>query len=306
MRKNMQLKKADIDVVDLNSEDNLLAKEENCISYWENAMKTNEIIEVEFPFRDKSGNLYAYYGNVCVKLLMYEIFGTNDMKSADLEIRSKYSVIVIGIKEGVVYTSYIQAMDGPRTELIKLIDDTLEKGKYIRTQARILGFAGKSDHAVTKGMPTICLIDITGRGLMGFIRLEEWSIDFTNKFRFVAEKGQVIDIVVLKKQLWNSGMIYECSRRLALAEDPLDTIEERIPKGTTVKVRCVEVKNSTEFIGKVVGIDDVSVHCSIIGMDGFTPILGEYYSGVVHKINRKKVSEKRSGSIYVDIKSKID
>lgn len=306
MKKHVQLKKANIEVVDLKSDDNLLAKEENYISYWENAIKTREIIEVDFPFRDENGDLYCYYGDVCVKLLIYEIFGTKDVASADLDIRSKYSVIAIGIKEGVVYTSYIQAMDGPRTALIKLIDDTLEKGKYIRTQAKIIGFAGKSERALTKGMPTICLIDIAGRGVMGFIRLEEWSIDFTNKFRFVAEKGQVVDVVVLQKQLWSSGMIYDCSRRLALTEDPLDTVEQRIPKGTTVKVRCVEVKSSTDFIGKVVGIDDVSVYCSIVDSDGFTPILGDYYSGVVHKINRKKVSEKRSGSIYVDIKSKID
>lgn len=306
MKKIRQLQPKDIEIVELEMIENILEDRKNKLSFWEKAMETKELIEVEFPFRDENGDLYCYFDKVCVKLPVHEVLGAGDAFVENVDLQSKYSVCVIGVKENLVLTSYLQATEGPRTSLIKNINTMISAGKYIRTQAKVIGFAGKSERAATLGLPTICLVDIAGCGIMGFIRLEEWSVDYTNKFQYVVQKGQIINLVILNKQMWRTGVMYECSRRLAMTNDPMDVAERMIPKGTAIKVRCVDVRGTDAFIGKVIGVDDISVFCSIKDEDGFTPVLGEYYAGVVHKINRAKTMNKRSGSIYVDILKKID
>lgn len=251
-----------------------------------------------FSRMSSSGCLSDWIGSDIEVRLDSEDLDGYKRKSVSRHVRAamldeEYGVVVVDIFEAdnhtVVKVSASEVFAEQKAVLIDELDKGIELKKYIKVPARVVGLTG-IDRATGKPDRSIVMLNIGGLGILGFVRLKEWSRCYTSTFRYCVKIGDVIEVVVLEKTKWKSGELYACSRRLTIDKDPWENIEKRLPQGTIVKVMCTD-KTDKNFFGTVKGIPEINAYCHYPniengGHSSITP--GTEYTGIVATVNEKK------------------
>ena len=81
--------------------------------------------------------------------------------------------------------------------------------------------------------------------------------------------------------------MYECSRKLALTDDPWKDIEKKVARNTTVKVFCTDTTDKA-FFGRIQGIDEVNCYCEYPDDPTIRIAPGIKYTGYVAKVSEEK------------------
>lgn len=243
-----------------------------------------EVFTYDFSCADPKGSLYTL--EECgVTVWM----GKKDIDSFDNQFLSRmdklkqtHSVMVTKIDrdEKKVYVSSAIAVDGPKNTLISAMEQGIASQEYVVVPASIIKFTGRDEYSVA-------LVNIGGLGIVGAIRLSEWSIAFTKSFRYTVKPGDVVNVAILRKIKWSSGMVYDCSRKATISFDPWKGIEEKLPVKTNVRVTCI-CKEEKKFFGTVHGIPELNVFCEYPDNHEIIISEGSEYVGYVYKVNEKK------------------
>lgn len=246
----------------------------------EEKRKNKEIFCHQFTFADKRGNLYSYKNDIKIMMKNKEIqgFKYNPLYKGDY-LREKHFVIIteIDIENQTVYVSAAKAKEEPRKKLEEAIRNGLQNKAYIRTKAIVVALVGDD---------SVALVDLGGVGLLGSIKLSQWSTSYTVKFTNKVKKGDVIEVVILGEIIGKKGTIYECSRKLTIEFDPWQAIEKKLPKNTSVIVKCTD-KTVKNFFGTIEGIPELNAYCEYPDSSDIVIVEGEYYAGYVSKVNEE-------------------
>lgn len=258
-------------------------EEDPILSMFKKRLDSKEVFQFTFPMKDGRSNLYAFEGGYKIIMTQRESGGTK----AEVKVGKTYSVMVKRIEEAekAIFVSAKMVAEGSRKELEKIIKSSLDKNEHIKIPARVISSTG---YDKTNNVYAILLVDIAGLGIVGAIKLTDWSTCFTSSFtEAVAKPGDVLDVVITGTYTWNSGTVYACSRKATIGFDPWSNIEERVPKNTTVCVRCV-CKQEKKFFGKIEGVDELNVYCEYPDDPSIYIEEEREYIGHVAKVSEEK------------------
>lgn len=262
------------------------------MEFFKKCLEEKTVFSYEFTFIDGRGSLYSYEedGDIEVRMSTKEMEGFSRKLSGDEKteiLASSYKVVVhhIDEQEKMVFLSASEVFREPREKLIQLINEGIEKKIYVRTPARVYAVTGK-DKETKKTNNSVLMVDIGGLGIVGAVRLKEWSTSYTNSYKGRVKPGDIIEVVVTGKQAWKSGMIYDCSRRRTIDFNPWKGIEEKAPKGTVVRVVCTDL-TPKNFFGVVKGVPEINAYCEYPNDPNMNIVVGEEYVGRVAKVSEK-------------------
>lgn len=176
-----------------------------------------------------------------------------------------------------------------RERLIEAMLNGIEKQEYLRVPARIIGLTGKDPDT---GIPnkTIAMVDIGNLGIIGAVRVAEWSIAYTKNLVYSAVINNEIDVVVTDVMKWGGKSVFDCSRKLVLEQDgvePWKNIEQRVPEGSYVRLTCIDANRDTgKYFGKIDGISELNVYLeNPFKEKGITLKEGKKYIGIAYRVN---------------------
>lgn len=259
--------------------------EDDVLNQYEKKMRNKENFSCEFSLSDKKGNLYNYVdGGIKVFMNKKDIDPIINRFYSKLEkLRQAYQVQVTKVDrvEKIVYVSSAAALNEPQLKLISAIDEGLEQDEYVVVPATISCITEKK---INKD--SVAIVNLGGLGVFGNIRLAEWSPAFTYSFDYVAKVGDVVEVAVINKIKWNSGEVYDCSRKVALRQDPWKGIEQKLPLKTNVRVTCVS-KNAKNFFGTIQGFSDINIYCEYPDDKSIVITEGQEYAGYVYRVNEE-------------------
>lgn len=263
------------------------------LSHYEKLRSDGTVTDVRFSAIDKKGDLYTYLPNgirICMPNRNIDGFAHDPQRKEEL---SKYlcqdcPVVVKSVsrKEKIVTVSMKDALSGPQKELIDAIEKGIEDEVYIKVPAKIVSLTGKQS-TDNGDVYDVALLDLGGLSVRGYVNRSQWSPCFTKTLKNVANVGDIIDVVVTKKMRWRSGALYACNRAYTISGSPWKDIEKRLPKNSTVRVKCV-FREENQFIASIQGIPEIKAHCYYPNDDSVHVEEGKEYLGYV-----KKVSEER-------------
>lgn len=93
----------------------------------------------------------------------------------------------------------VNALSGPRENLISEIEKGLKEREYIRVPAVVVSVSGRTKDTKQKDY-SIAVINIGGLGILGYVHKNNWSKSYTKSLLYAAEPGMVIDVVVTEKR----------------------------------------------------------------------------------------------------------
>lgn len=263
-------------------------------------------VRIEFcPFNSEA---YGRYGT------QYRITSFNYAQHENrLNLENEYYVKVkkIDRKNKVIYLAdhsenvdQMEQQCRDRDILVHALCEGIERKEYLRVPARIIGFTG-TDRDTGAPSRTIAVLDIGNLGIIGSIRVAEWSIAYTRKYTYCAAINEEIEVVVRGNVNWGGKAVFDCSRKLVLEQDgiePWKDIEQRIPEGALVRVTCIDSdRYANKFFGKIEGVPELNVYLeNPYNEKGFTLTEGSKYMGVAYKVSEQ------DKLLRVRIKSKLN
>lgn len=272
---------------DLSEYVNVVESNVDGIAEYSKKMAKKETFKMSFTCADENGNLYDYHNGVRVQMNNKEItgFGYNPKYKAQ-HLGVKFTVTVVNVNEEnkTVNVSCFAALKGPREQLQKALKEGIENKKYLRVPAVVVGANKVKDR---NNSFTVAIINIGGLGIPGAVRLAEWSTAYTKTFWHTIQAGMNIEVVVTGHQNWQTGVVFDCSRRLALDFDPWENIEERLPARTSVIVKCTS-KETRNFFGVIDNLPEINVYCEYPEPESNIRIIeGAEYVGYVYRVKEE-------------------
>lgn len=236
------------------SEDSI--KVDKKLKEYERYMKSGELLDLRFSQSVRTEGLRYMDGEVEVFLPKEEINPqyANSFLPGD-RLNRYYAVKVMDINRVAkrVIVSHVAAQKDVRPSMLQEIDAVLAEGKVFKTQAIV----------VLVSRSNCVFVDILGLGIRGMILVKDWSVTYIPSLAAVTQRGEVIDIAITghSDKHTDEKPQYLCSRKIRLEERDLwKGLETRIPQNSTVLVRC-QHKESRNFVGKIVGLDEISAYC---------------------------------------------
>lgn len=246
-------------------------------------LNSKQVIEKKFSMADKDGNLYIFEDGYKIQLDNDQVSGKRyDPYYRNRYLKNSYSVVVksVDAEKKIIHVSQVDAKELTKDELIKEIEESIERNEKCEMTVRLTSIAGDRNRSYA-------LVDIGGVGILGVIKLKDWSPVYTSDLRRVAARGDVFRVVVKEHIYWNGKKGYACSRAEALGFDPWEKIEEKLPEQTIVNVTCEEV-TPKNFFGKIDGIAEINAYCEFPASEkNIKVVVGEKYQGYVAKVNEK-------------------
>lgn len=248
------------------------------------------IFRQTFSVINNQNTLYAYTaGGVTLKMTSKHIDGFYHGKHAfnkSEALNKEYNVTVIDVveDENLVYVSANVANAEPRAKMCALLNEGIESGEYKVVKARVVGITSNEQQPGREA----CLLNIGGLGIIGMIRLGEWSRCYTASFRTILQKEDIIRVAVIGTARWSSSddPVYVCSRKVLLPENPWENIEEKLRVRSIVRVKCVDCHRD-HFFGKIEGFEEINAYCFYPEDPECTIEVGKTYVGVIAKCNEK-------------------
>lgn len=262
------------------------------LEYYEKLRDEKQVIDVRFSAIDKKGELYVYLPNgIRLSMPSRNIDGfTHDPTYK--EALSNYlcqdcPVIVMSVnrEEKVVTVSMREATAKPRAKLLDALEQGIEEQVYVKILAQVVALSGKQE---TENGPVyhVAILNLGGFGVSGFVKIADWSPCFTKTLEYIVHVGDVIEVAVTGKAQWKTGMVYECKRAI-LQGDPWEGIEKRLPKNSTVRVKCI-YKEKNRFFGSILGVPEIIAYCFYPEDDSVYITNGGEYLGYVSKCNEAR------------------
>lgn len=250
------------------------------------------IFQQTFSIIDQQNTLYAFAaGGIKIKMTSKHIDGFYHGKNSfsKTEALSKsYNVVVVDIVEDekLVYVSANEANAEPRERVRALLDEGIKEGVYKIVKAKVIGISSDKDR--TPGRE-VCLLNIGGLGIMGTMRLGDWSRCFTPSFRFFLKKDDIVRVAVTGTARWSSreDPVYVCSRKLLLTEDPWKDLEKKLHARDVVCVTCTD-RQKDNFFGKIAGFDELNAYCYYPDDEDYIIEAGKSYIGVIAKVSETR------------------
>lgn len=251
-----------------------------------------------FPMCTPHGILYGYDNEVKLRLVKgrvdkgttipYLLKGATSHKSAG----DSYDVIVQDVdrEQKMVFLAINYGDNGQRAELVNALVKGVEEQRYVRVPATIVKFIGK-DRETGESNGSMALLNIGNMGIAGVVRRVEWSTAKTKAISYAAKPGDVIDVVVKGTYKWDSGTVFDCSRREIMEIEninPWAGIEQRISKNTKVNILCVE-RREKNFFGVVDSLKDIEILCQYPDSGSSISIeVGKKYIGKVYLVSEER------------------
>lgn len=270
---------------------------------YDKARATKEICHVKFSSIDRKGNLYTYLQNG-IRLNMpsknIDGFAYDPTKKEVLapylcqvcdvivtKVDREKHIVTVSMKDAMVFSKG----KNPQKELVEAIEDGIENGVYVQVPARIMSISGRNSTTGEKDY-SVAIINIGGLGIVGYVNRRDWSPCFTRTLKNVAVNGQIINVVVTGKKQWESGPVYECNRAATFDYDPWEGIEEKFPKNSTVRVKCIQ-REEKNFFATIEGAPEINVYCYYPDeATGIHVEVGKEYIGHVSKVKEKLLQVK--------------
>lgn len=248
---------------------------------YEKRMKDKSVFKTSFPCVDEKGNLYVYESDIKIQMDNRDIdgFGYNAKYRSD-KLTESYAVVVVSVdkKAKLVKVSSNQAKEEPRKKLEEALRKGIEAKEFLRVPAIIVSIVGNG---------SIALINIAGLGLAGSIRLAEWSPAYTKTFYNAVQTGSEVEVVVTGYGKWESGQIFDCSRKKTINIDPWKDIEKKLPVRTVVRLKCIS-KEARNFFGVIESVPELNVFCEYPDEEsGIMIATGIEYTGYVAKVSEE-------------------
>ena len=277
---------------ELNPRQNL--KEGVTLDKYQRIMDAGELIDViQFSQGQAEKGLYKFENGVEIFLPVEEI--RKDKKYLPMQYFNRvYTVEVIDVdrENKRVTVSFLRAQNRTRPAVYKEISEQVKAGKKVRVQARIDWICRKEDR-----VGAYAFVDIFGLGITGVVLAKDWGYGYVKDISNYAKIGDVIDCVIIEYNKRGSKDFAEfrVSRKLALKEDPWESVEERFPLRSRVIVECIGCYDNN-FIGKVEGLEELAAYCyypkvgriSSITNEEFVVHVGGRYIGNVSKVDAEK------------------
>lgn len=268
------------------------ASDESAIKKYEQYMNSKEIMDVQFSALQGKIGFVGYDGKIKIIMSTKNVdgFSHSPIYNEALEkyLFSPCPVVVTKVdkKKKEVHVSMVNALSGPRENLISEIEKGLKEREYIRVPAVVVSVSGRTKDTKQKDY-SIAVINIGGLGILGYVHKNNWSKSYTKSLLYAAEPGMVIDVVVTEKKIWGRDTAYECSRRDTIDFDPWAGIEQKMRKNMTVRVRC-NGREDGRYYGSIEGLPEINVFCYYPEEEtGIHVEEGKYYIGVVRKVSEE-------------------
>lgn len=268
------------------------ASDESVIKKYEQYMNSKEIMDVQFSALQGKIGFVGYDGKIKIIMSTKNVdgFSHSPIYNEALEkyLFSPCPVVVTKVdeKKKEVHVSMVNALSGPRENLISEIEKGLKEKEYIRVPAVVVSVSGRTKDTKQKDY-SIAVINIGGLGILGYVHKNNWSKSYTKSLLYAAEPGMVIDVVVTEKKIWGRDTAYECSRRETIDFDPWAGIEQKMRKNMTVRVRC-NGREDGRYYGSIEGLPEINVFCYYPEEEtGIHVEEGKYYIGVVRKVSEE-------------------
>lgn len=219
------------------------------LDFYRDKMNNGKLIELKFESVDVDGNLYIYDDEVRVQLDSYDIdltYKKAKFRAAALDV--PYLVIVKSIDyiRKIVHVSFGKSKEMIRKELLAELNYAIEKNEPYTIFAQVIRIKGEAGSNYT-------IIDLGNVGVIGVIKMKDWSITYTDNLRLETWPGDIISVKIIKQIRWNGKPAYSCSRRETINVDPWNGLEARLSKNTAVRVMCTS-KTMKNFFAKLKGL----------------------------------------------------
>lgn len=271
---------------------------------YERMKEENTPFSISFDMRSKGNGLFTFRDGIRIylstsknggEIVPYTLYGEFKPKVGDM-----YTVMVDRIlkKERTVYVTSVQPGSETRKRLIEAILDGIGKKEYMRLLARVVGFTGEDSRTGAR-TDDIAMLNIGELGIIGVIPKKEWSTCYTSSFDGRLKKGDVVEVAIHKSAHWKTGYVFICSRRLIMEQDgidPWEDIDKRVPKGTTIKLKCIQT-NADGFFAVTDGLPEIEIICDYPKQNAdFMVEVGKEY---IAKIKRSEPERHRLTAIAV-------
>lgn len=255
------------------------------------AMEQQQLIPIVFNAREPDGGgYYVYRDGIKIYLPLEEI--PKNVRLDDHLSAWKKQVMVIDVnrEKSEVTVSIKKAYEEPKNKLIEELDARLEAGECVVVPAELISFSSRDYGINGYEVYRVALVNVGGIGILGAVRLKEWSTAFTyGYYPSMAQSGDVFNVVITGKMRWRNDMIYDCSRRLALEGDPWENIEKKFPSRTKVCVTCLSSKvMKGTFLASVDGLPEIVAVCDLPENGHIKIMTGASYFGFVRRVSEKK------------------
>lgn len=256
------------------------------LAYKEN----DQIFEMAFTSVDTEATFTAVDEGVKV-ILSHEEFMKVAISSSTyatanlLGVGLQVKVVSVNEAENKVYVELAGATKvdyeaNLKTEINEEFKRLLEKG----TKPQVWGVVKR----VTKNR---VMIDLLGKGILGFLDREEWSVDYLRNLEAVCQVGQYLQVEVIRKapKVEGKPTAWLLSRK-AFSESAWDSVDvEGLNENGLILVRCTE-----KPLGKTYwwGVSDALPGIDILG--DFTspfPNADSLYVGITYKCKIRKLDK---------------
>lgn len=283
-------------------------QEAGCISYYREKMEKKERIEIMFSGVDRYDNLFAYAGEVTIKMLNKNIRGYRSrIYDRALCLSRPYLVEVTAVDEEnmTVHVSHMVVKETPRRQAVERITSLLGQEKNVRVKAAITDVFDNTDSGKVR---QIVYVDICGLGIPGRIPIKEWANAYTPNLKREAVVGSIVDVIITGMSQYvrqDNGnvkitkeneeiyrdmpkrIVFNCSRReyhRMTGYDPWELALKKLSVGMTVRFTVVDSsKTKRSFFAEIDGIPNFNAIGSFPDGVDYVPV-GAEYSGFVSKI----------------------
>lgn len=225
-------------------------RKERTLDAYEKAMKEGTVLNMTFSAVANNG-LYIYENDVRVQLPAEE-FGNGQYRRRAL-ITKSYPVIVTSVdKDNKVITVSSRAiMNVAQCKYTEAIDASLASGEYFFTRVRV-----EANDKIRKRL----IVNIAGVAIPGYIPIAEWSHTFIRSFDGLVNRGDIIEVAIIKKSRIGHSDGYMCSRKIVRDDGIWNNIEEMYPAKSNVVITCTS-KTRNSWFGSIDGLQDIEVYC---------------------------------------------
>lgn len=283
-------------------------QEAGSISYYREKMEKKERFEIMFSVIDRYDNLFAYAGEVTIKMLNKNIRGYRSrIYDRALCLSKPYPVEVIAVDEEnmTVHVSHMAVKETPRRQAVERITSLLGQGKNVRVKAAITDVFDNTDSGKVR---QIVYVDICGLGIPGRIPIKEWANAYTPNLKREAIVGSIVDVIITGMSQYvrqdNGNVkitkeneeiyrdmpkrtVFNCSRReyhRMTGYDPWELALKKLSVGMTVRFTVVDSsRTKRSFFAEIDGIPNFNAIGSFPDGVDYVPV-GAEYSGFVSKI----------------------
>lgn len=203
-------------------------------------MKDSTVFKVKISRADNKGNLYIpLSGNITGYIPNEEVFGqAYDFRKRSLYVGQPFAVVVTDVDANTVYLSRYRA----KLKSKEILKEKLKKG--VKVKARVEFYQEKNKRVY---------INIEGCGILGFVRINEWSHRFIDNPSNEIEKASIVNVEIMRYLPAKGGIkeSYECSRK-ACTPDPWITVEDKYHKNDIIVI-VADYLHADKFFGRIPG-----------------------------------------------------